>query len=127
MLCLDTLPFDPLALIPDLDDLDAMELANRAVLVALSARGCLIVDIVFVCDEKAAGVECIGSDSRETLKSSVVSERPSAESSITGIEGRDGISCPSISCILLHTREGVSRIAAMIAFSPESIPVSSKG
>lgn len=60
----------------------------------------------------------MGSDSRERSKSSVVSEWLSAESSITGIEGREGISCPSISCILRQTREGVSSMAVIVLFFP---------
>lgn len=37
-----------------------------------------------------------------------------AESSKAGREGREGISCPSLSSIRLHIRDGVSRRAMLL-------------
>ena len=63
-----------------------------------------------------AGVDVRGLEASDKSIDSDCVEAWSAESSKTGSEGKEGMSCPSTSCIRLHTREGVSSIAAAIFF-----------
>ena len=65
-------------------------------------------------DLYVAGVDVRGFEASDRSIDSDCVEAWSAESSKTGSEGKEGMSCPSTSCMRLHTREGVSNIAAAI-------------
>jgi len=107
----------------DLEAREAIEVAKRAVLEVL--EGGRMVDVTVLCAVFGAGVDCSGEGmlskgaSRTSCEDAESSGR-SSESSKGGRDGREGMSLPSIASILLHTRDGVSSMASIVAGGVEA-------